>query len=78
VWTFIVKNPSFKMEGNEVVGGARTKNGDALDPEKKYVSCTLPLSCIINIPINIGLVLGIIQLRVTLQDYTPSQTLRLG
>jgi transcription initiation factor TFIIA small subunit len=40
VWTFIVKNPSFKMEGNEVVAAPRIKiiackNGDALDPGKK-------------------------------------------
>ncbi|CAK5272756.1 unnamed protein product, partial [Mycena citricolor] len=37
VWTFIVKQPQFKMEGNELVNAPRIKiiackHGDALDP----------------------------------------------
>jgi transcription initiation factor TFIIA small subunit len=40
VWTFIVKNPSFKMESNEMVQAPRIKiiackNGDAIDAGKK-------------------------------------------
>lgn len=40
VWTFIVKNPSFKMESNEMVSAARIKiiackNGDAIEAGKK-------------------------------------------
>jgi len=40
VWTFIVKNPSFKMESNEMVTAPRIKiiackNGDAIDAGKK-------------------------------------------
>ncbi|KAF9029143.1 transcription initiation factor IIA gamma subunit [Hymenopellis radicata] len=40
VWTFIVKNPSFKMEANETVGTAKLKiiackNGDAIDTTGK-------------------------------------------
>lgn len=40
VWTFIVKNPSFKMESNEMVGAPRIKiiackNGDAIEAGKK-------------------------------------------
>ena len=40
VWTFIVKNPTFKMEGNEVVNASRIKiiackNGDAIEAGKK-------------------------------------------
>jgi len=40
VWTFIVKNPSFKMESNEMVTASRIKiiackNGDAIDAGKK-------------------------------------------
>jgi len=40
VWTFIVKNPTFKMEGNEVVSASRIKiiackNGEAIEAGKK-------------------------------------------
>jgi hypothetical protein len=40
VWTFIVKNPSFKMESNEMVSAQRIKiiackNGDAIEAGKK-------------------------------------------
>ncbi|KAG6901919.1 Transcription initiation factor IIA small chain (TFIIA 13.5 kDa subunit) [Termitomyces sp. Mi166 len=40
VWTFIVKNPQFKMESNEVVSAPRIKiiackNGDAIEAGKK-------------------------------------------
>ncbi|KAF8886776.1 transcription initiation factor IIA, gamma subunit-domain-containing protein [Infundibulicybe gibba] len=40
VWTFIVKNPSFKMESNEMVNAPRIKiiackNGDAIEAGKK-------------------------------------------
>ncbi|KAH0834950.1 transcription initiation factor IIA, gamma subunit-domain-containing protein [Lanmaoa asiatica] len=40
VWTFIVKNPSFKMESNEMVSTPRIKiiackNGDAIEAGKK-------------------------------------------
>ncbi|KAK7467193.1 Transcription initiation factor IIA subunit 2 [Stygiomarasmius scandens] len=40
VWTFIVKNASFKMEGNEMVQGQRIKiiackNGEAVEAGKK-------------------------------------------
>ncbi|KAJ3545886.1 hypothetical protein NMY22_g2266 [Coprinellus aureogranulatus] len=40
VWTFIVKNPSFKMEHNEQVTAPRIKiiackNGDAIEAGKK-------------------------------------------
>ncbi|OAX40564.1 transcription initiation factor IIA gamma subunit [Rhizopogon vinicolor AM-OR11-026] len=40
VWTFIVKNPSFKMESNEIVNAPRIKiiackNGDAIEAGKK-------------------------------------------
>ncbi|KAH9896957.1 transcription initiation factor IIA gamma subunit [Cubamyces lactineus] len=40
VWTFIVKNPQFKMESNEVVSAAKIKivackNGDAIEQGKK-------------------------------------------
>lgn len=40
VWTFIVKNPSFKMESSDIVTAPRIKiiackNGDALDGTKK-------------------------------------------
>ncbi|KAG2063747.1 transcription initiation factor IIA, gamma subunit [Suillus decipiens] len=40
VWTFIVKNPSFKMESNEMVSAPRIKiiackNGDAIEAGKK-------------------------------------------
>jgi len=40
VWTFIVKNASFKMEGNEMVQGQRIKiiackNGEAIEAGKK-------------------------------------------
>ncbi|KAG6866457.1 hypothetical protein C0991_003975 [Blastosporella zonata] len=40
VWTFIVKNPSFKMESNEAVSAPRIKiiackNGDAIEAGKK-------------------------------------------
>jgi transcription initiation factor TFIIA small subunit len=40
VWTFVVKNPSFKMESNEMVQAPRIKiiackNGDAIDSGKK-------------------------------------------
>ncbi|KAL0949236.1 hypothetical protein HGRIS_009314 [Hohenbuehelia grisea] len=40
VWTFIVKNPSFKMESNEVVSAQKIKiiackNGDAVEAGKK-------------------------------------------
>ncbi|KAG8864041.1 Transcription initiation factor IIA small chain (TFIIA 13.5 kDa subunit) [Tulasnella sp. 330] len=39
VWTFIIKNASFKMEGNEVVASPKVKiiackNGDASDSKK--------------------------------------------
>lgn len=40
VWTFIVKNPSFKMESNEMVSAQKIKivackNGDAIEQGKK-------------------------------------------
>ncbi|KIY45678.1 transcription initiation factor IIA, gamma subunit [Fistulina hepatica ATCC 64428] len=40
VWTFSVKNPTFKMEGNEVVTSPKIKiiackNGDAIEAGKK-------------------------------------------
>ena len=40
VWTFIVKNPNFKMESNEMVSSPRIKiiackNGDAIEAGKK-------------------------------------------
>lgn len=40
VWTFIVKNPSFKMESNEMVQAQKIKiiackNGEAIEPAKK-------------------------------------------
>lgn len=40
VWTFIVKNPSFKMEANEMVSAPKIKivackNGDAIEVGKK-------------------------------------------
>ena len=40
VWTFIVKNPTFKMESNELVSAAKIKivackNGDAIEGGKK-------------------------------------------
>ncbi|KII84616.1 hypothetical protein PLICRDRAFT_45996 [Plicaturopsis crispa FD-325 SS-3] len=40
VWTFIVKNPSFKMEQNDMVSAPRIKiiackNGDAVEAGKK-------------------------------------------
>jgi len=40
VWTFIVKNPSFKMESNEMVQAQKIKiiackNGEAIEPSKK-------------------------------------------
>ena len=40
VWTFIVKNPSFKMEQNEMVSAPKIKivackNGDAIEAGKK-------------------------------------------
>lgn len=40
VWTFIVKNPSFKMEQNEMVTASKIKivackNGDAIEAGKK-------------------------------------------
>src|SRR5438445_43563 len=40
VWTFIVKNPLFKMESNEMVSAQRIKiiackNGDAIETGKK-------------------------------------------
>jgi len=40
VWTFIVKNASFKMESNEIVNAPRIKiiackNGDAIEAGKK-------------------------------------------
>ncbi|KAG6827308.1 Transcription initiation factor IIA small chain (TFIIA 13.5 kDa subunit) [Tricholoma furcatifolium] len=40
VWTFVVKNPSFKMESNEVVSVPRIKiiackNGEAMEAGKK-------------------------------------------
>jgi transcription initiation factor TFIIA small subunit len=40
VWTFIVKNPTFKMEGNEMVSAQRIKiiackNGESVDGGKK-------------------------------------------
>ena len=40
VWTFIVKNPSFKMESNEVVAAQKIKivackNGDSVDATRK-------------------------------------------
>jgi len=40
VWTFIVKNPSFKMESNEIVQAQKIKiiackNGEAIEPSKK-------------------------------------------
>jgi len=40
VWTFIVKNPSFKMEQNEVVQAQKIKiiackNGDAIEAGRK-------------------------------------------
>jgi len=40
VWTFVVKNPSFKMESNEMVHAPRIKiiackNGDVIDSGKK-------------------------------------------
>ncbi len=40
VWTFIVKNPTFKMESNEVVSATKIKivackNGDAIEAGKK-------------------------------------------
>lgn len=40
VWTFIVKNPSFKMESNEMVSAQKIKivackNGDAIETGKK-------------------------------------------
>ncbi|KAI0360583.1 transcription initiation factor IIA gamma subunit [Trametes coccinea BRFM310] len=40
VWTFIVKNPQFKMESNEVVSAPKIKivackNGDAIEAGKK-------------------------------------------
>jgi len=40
VWTFIIKNPTFKMEGNEQVTAERIKiiackNGDAIEASKK-------------------------------------------
>lgn len=40
VWTFIVKSPSFKMEGNEMVSAQKIKiiackNGEAIEPSKK-------------------------------------------
>jgi transcription initiation factor TFIIA small subunit len=39
VWTFIVKNPSFKMESNEMVQAQKIKivackNGEAIEPGK--------------------------------------------
>jgi transcription initiation factor TFIIA small subunit len=39
VWTFIVKNPAFKMEGNEMVNAPRIKiiackNGETLESKK--------------------------------------------
>jgi len=40
VWTFIIKNPTFKMESNDMVNAARIKiiackNGDAIEAGKK-------------------------------------------
>jgi transcription initiation factor TFIIA small subunit len=40
VWTFIVKNPTFKMESNDMVSAPRIKiiackNGDAIEAGKK-------------------------------------------
>ena len=40
VWTFIVKNPAFKMESNEMVSAQRIKiiackNGEAIEAAKK-------------------------------------------
>jgi len=40
VWTFIVKNPTFKMESNDMVSAQRIKiiackNGDAIEAGKK-------------------------------------------
>ena len=40
VWTFIVKNPTFKMESNEIVSAPKIKivackNGDAIEAGKK-------------------------------------------
>ena len=40
VWTFIIKNPTFKMEGNDQVSAERIKiiackNGDAIEAGKK-------------------------------------------
>jgi transcription initiation factor TFIIA small subunit len=40
VWTFIIKNPSFKMESNELVGSNKIKiiackNGEAIEAGKK-------------------------------------------
>lgn len=40
VWTFIIKKPTFKMEGNEMVSTDRIKiiackNGEALDAARK-------------------------------------------
>jgi transcription initiation factor TFIIA small subunit len=40
VWTFIIKNATFKMEGNEMVTTPRIKiiackNGDAIEAAKK-------------------------------------------
>ncbi|KAG8983409.1 Transcription initiation factor IIA small chain (TFIIA 13.5 kDa subunit) [Tulasnella sp. JGI-2019a] len=39
VWTFVVKDASFKMEGNEMVASSKVKiiackNGDPSDPKK--------------------------------------------
>jgi transcription initiation factor TFIIA small subunit len=39
VWTFIVKNPVFKMEGNDMVNAQRIKiiackNGESIDAKK--------------------------------------------
>lgn len=40
VWTFIIKNPTFKMESNDMVSAQRIKiiackNGDAIEAGKK-------------------------------------------
>jgi len=40
VWTFIIRNPTFKMESNEMVSASRIKiiackNGDAIEAGKK-------------------------------------------
>jgi transcription initiation factor TFIIA small subunit len=40
VWTFIIKNPTFKMESNNMVSAQRIKiiackNGDAIEAGKK-------------------------------------------